>query len=108
MKHSNLEAEVAPTPQPWAIEENVLAGNIIHLAITNRAVKDWMVCSVTPQKLARDIDYANARLIASAPALLEALKMALVQIHRDNDERKAQYRATEDHVRAAIALAEKE
>lgn len=39
-------------------------------------------------------------------ALLAALKMALVQIQQDNDERKAQFRGTEDQVRAAIAQAE--
>ena len=63
------------TPGPWEIEEYVKAGGVIHLAVTNReAAPNWMPCSITPMHLARDIDYANASLIAAAPELLDALQ----------------------------------
>lgn len=72
-----------PTPSPWAVEENTEAGGIIHLAVTNRSAgKEWMVCSVTPQHLAREIDQSNARLISAAPDLLQALEMAVATIER--------------------------
>ena len=66
---------VSHTPGPWTVEHNVKAGGVTHLAVTARhAGKDWMPCSITPEEWARPIDLANARLIASAPALLEALQ----------------------------------
>lgn len=66
------------TPGPWAVERNVKAGNVIHLAITARQNgKDWMVCSVTPEAWARPLDLANAELIAAAPELLEALILVM-------------------------------
>lgn len=49
---------------------------------------------------------ANARLIAAAPEMLEACKMALVQIQQDNDERKAEHRGTEWQLKAAIEKAQ--
>ena len=90
-------SEAKPTPGPWSIEENVRAGGVIHLAVTNRAAgDDWMPCSITPMAWVRDIDYANARLIAAAPELLEAAKKAAR--HMGDDQR--------DDLIAAIAKAE--
>ena len=75
-----------PTPGPWTVEENVDAGGILHLAVTNRAAgRDWMPCSVSQMRTVRDVDRANARLIASAPdlaarvAVLEAANAELVK-----------------------------
>lgn len=47
---------------------------IYHFAVTARHNgQDWFMCSITPQHLKRGIDEANARLIAAAPDLLNAL-----------------------------------
>lgn len=56
------------TVRPWAIEENVFAGGVLHLAVTNRKTgrENWMPCSVTPMAWAREVDYANAALIVKA------------------------------------------
>lgn len=71
--------KTAYTPGPWVIEENVTVGGINHLAITARhAGGSWMPCSVSPMRFARDVDQANARLIAATPELLEALKLVLI------------------------------
>lgn len=49
------------------MEHNVSAGGIVHLALTARhASPDWMVASVTPMRLMRDIDIANAERLALA------------------------------------------
>lgn len=99
------------TPGPWSVEENVRAGGVVHLAVTNRSAgDDWMPCSISPQARARPIDYANARLIAAAPALLEACKAAEGVLTEpgimDVDQWKAWSRKTVDQLRAAIASAE--
>jgi hypothetical protein len=66
------------TPGPWTTEENVRAGGIIHFAVTNRENgNEWMVCSITPMHLMRDVDKSNARLIAAAPELLEEIQRLL-------------------------------
>ena len=49
---------------------------------------------------------ANKRLIAAAPELLDACRMALVQIKQDNEERKAEHRLTQHQIEAAIQKAE--
>lgn len=77
------------SPSPWAVERNVKAGNVIHLAVTARQNgKDWMVCSVTPEAWARPIDLANAQLIAAAPELLEALERCRDAIQGYKDTNK--------------------
>lgn len=64
------------TPSPWAIESNVIAGGVSHLAIVNRNNgAEWMVCSVTPMDKARPIDFINAKLLRAAPDLLKACKL---------------------------------
>ena len=69
----------AATTGPWSIEENVRAGGVLHLAITNRKQeRDWMPCSVTRMDLAREVDYANAAHIAAAsPDVVQKLIAAL-------------------------------
>lgn len=71
------------TPGPWAIEENVKAGGIIHLAVTARqhGAEDWMPCSVTPMHKVRTVDYANARLIAAAPEMYDLLDEFLTDLN---------------------------
>lgn len=80
MKHS---------PGPWAIERNVKAGNVVHLAITARQNgSDWMVCSITPEAWVRPIDLANAELIAALPDILHALERCRDAIQGYKDTHK--------------------
>lgn len=69
------------TPTPWMIEENVNAGGIVHLGITNRSEPvDWMPCSITPMHMARKVDRANAAFIVRACNCHDALVAALEKI----------------------------
>lgn len=96
------------TPGPYAVETNVIAGGVIHLAITNRNNgAEWMICSVTPMDRARPIDFANARLIAAAPALLAACKGAIAALSQ-NATFPADVDAAKLWLSTAVAQAEKE
>lgn len=79
MKHQTPKAAIAPAPagSKYQTED----GRLLH--------------PLTDEQI---------RALNSHHALLDAFKMALVQIKQDNDERGAQYRATEDQVRAALSL----
>jgi len=67
------------TPVLWEVERNIHADGMSHLAVTNRANgEDWIVCSVSPDYAVRQSDLENARLIAAAPELFEALEEMLV------------------------------
>jgi hypothetical protein len=61
------------------------------------------VCSVPFWPCASDEMEANARLVAAAPELLEALKWAIGQVEDDLDP---DHQAAMDAARAAIAKAE--
>lgn len=84
--HMKTETKTKPTSTPWAVESNVMAGGVNHLAITARHERvNWMPCSITPMRLARPIDEANAALIVRAvnchEDLLAALQLILPMAH---------------------------
>lgn len=99
------------TPTPWIVDYN---GQSLEIAanpnesiamVHNTDGPDDEICQGVP-----DLSMANAQFIVRAcnahDQLLEACKMALVQIRQDNEERHADLRLTQQQVEAAIALAE--
>jgi len=85
--------EHTPGPGPWAYQPT--AGDhdfSVYEEATGRDVA-----------LVRDFNEANARLIAKAPEMLEALR----NIIRDQDEREAQYpdRAVQPHRQVVMDVA---
>lgn len=91
------------TPGPWAVCSSYTAGRIIVKAPqpTNRVLAGFG----SEDEPLDDIDWANARLIAAAPELLEALKAALkvIEGYCDHWEQDVYEKA-----QAAIAKAEGE
>jgi hypothetical protein len=79
------------TPGPWCIMDNVIYSD-----------DDTAVCMITSYRDMTPRQAANARLIASAPALLEALQWALAQIEDDLD---LDHQAALAKAQAAIAKA---
>jgi len=70
------------TPGPWSVNER--GGQTIRVDIVSHADD----LPFTPSFVAGDILPADARLIAAAPAMLEALELALEEIrqyHADED-----------------------
>ena len=75
------------TSGPWTIECGKNYSN--EIVGKSKTGKDWVLARTTAAKVGRDQDDANARLIAAAPDLLEALK-AMVdkfdsEIHNEYD-----------------------
>lgn len=71
------------TPGPWVIRQGDEWTNSIvtqHGTLPNGEANDWEVASYN---LRRDEAKANARLIAAAPELLEALRVAFGHVDRD-------------------------
>lgn len=87
------------TPGPWQVRSKQMR-HLHQVGIVNHG--NFRALANT----CGDNAVANARLIAAAPELLEACKMALAQVVQDNDERKAEHRGTEHQLRAALAKAE--
>jgi hypothetical protein len=89
------------TPGPWQVH-----GSHIYTADPERALLAQVFNSGSKAS-----DYplqANARLIAAAPELLEALKDALFHVANQGDIGVDQWLACERKARAAIAKAEGE
>ena len=88
------------TPGPWHIEPQVGAGPIIKAGYWNIAEVFRYVGSLEEDQ---DDTDANARLIAAAPALLEAALAALPEIYHPHDPQAG--KAAYEKLQAAIALA---
>lgn len=84
----------AYTPAPWYYCDDMEGANIGHRAIVDG--DGFTICNPSP------MGDANARLIASAPALADALAWALDQIDDDLD---LDHRAALDHARDVLARA---
>jgi hypothetical protein len=84
----------AYTPAPWYVYDDVDGAAIGHRAIVD--ADGFTICNPSP------MGDANARLIANAPALAEALAWALDQIDDDPDP---DHRAALDHARDVLARA---
>lgn len=92
------------TPGPWKVSDTIALQ--IESAVTKREICDWYVNERTEQE-----DLANARLIAAAPEMLEALKLAYKSMeHRNGDCYSNDYMGKcccgKDRVKQAIAKAE--
>jgi hypothetical protein len=79
------------SPGKLEVERNVIAGDIIHLALTARQNgREWMVASVTPMSRLRPIDEANAARLAHCwnthDELVRACKAALTKLESLNEE----------------------
>lgn len=95
------------TPGPWVTDNSVLRGSINRLDEPRRHIaltSDW-----EKEKGDREQNEANARLIAAAPELLEALEDVMsdlfYQIASHHDERTARNYPSLVDARAAIAKA---
>lgn len=84
------------TAGPWVVALGPSEGRLC-LAITAASKPGEAVCLISPAQEVKPDDEANARLIAAAPDLLEALKGVLRVADRKTDEF--------DAARAAIAKA---
>lgn len=66
------------TPGPWRLDNNIAYGwktNPFSITVRKRGVHSTTVANIpAKQTISRDEAEANARLIAAAPELLEALK----------------------------------
>lgn len=102
--------EAKHTPTPWVVEENVRAGGIMHLAVTNRAAApDWMPCSITPMHMVREVDRANAEHIVRCVNLHDELVTALRAALSGSDDTSVNFKHLMDAVplmRAVLAKAE--
>jgi hypothetical protein len=87
------------TSGPWTIECGKNYSN--EIVGKSKTGKDWVLARTTAAKVGRDQDDANARLIAAAPDLLEALKILATQAESHGAEG-----VYWDKARAAIAKAE--
>ena len=91
------------TSGPWTIECGKNYSN--EIVGKSKTGKDWVLARTTAAKVGRDQDDANARLIAAAPDLLEALKEA--QDYIASEERAYEMvNPVAVMARAAIAKAE--
>ena len=75
------------TPAPWSFGYGVTTeyGEVFGVGVTTKP--DWtVVCAVSRPGDVNAIDEANARLIAAAPDLLEALK-AMVALDEEHHQR---------------------
>ena len=102
------------TPGPWAVEDPM--GFELSIVEANKETYEWKFiahCTLPDGEdddFPRDVVEANARLIAAAPALLEACKEALsdCRILRDltGQTHPGFITAMIDNLRGAIATAE--
>ena len=97
----SAEKQVAPTPGPWLIADD--DKTFVYALGPNDTNSFWAhVMAAGPEKVGRDELRANAKLIASAPLLLEALQRTLnyLSSYQGNGAASAY-----DQARAAIAAA---
>ncbi len=109
------------TPGPWTIEHTTL--DIVRLLVTPEEVGAWEISAeqnpnraiaYVPSDYAPEQQAANARLIATAPDLLEACYFMRDFYHMDTQEFVAKWghghttKSVGDKARAAIARVEKD
>jgi len=94
-----------PTPGPWQISES--DGTNIYVQDTDSDRSgDHDIASVF-DRASNQVQTANARLIATAPQLLEACKAALEEFHCDCDCSTCETCGTRYFLDDAISLAER-
>ena len=105
---TEAETKEAHTPGPWVVHGRSGPTQPITVGRAETG-PGWTVCRVLKQENSGDCCWADARLIAAAPTMLEALRSAEDELRRcgldcvDSDERTATL-LTE--IRAAITRAE--
>lgn len=93
--------EMGHTPGPWKVYNGSLVGHSDRIVIKNEDSFDW-VCSMQCSNIPEYND--NARLIAAAPELLEALK-GIIEIGK-RDTTNPKYDGYFAEAKRAIAKAE--
>lgn len=102
------------SPLPWTIADGVIAEDMVHFAITApKGGFEWMVASVSPMRMKRDIDAANAELICKAvnshDAIVNALKKSRAWIESTAElQDTKRWEDLLQEIDAAIALTEPE
>lgn len=78
------------TPGPWvnfiaqmSNHNSVAVGTESQKNNAKRSIDDNVVCLISPVDLITDEDVANAKLIATAPDLLEVLSALVKQVEQD-------------------------
>lgn len=98
------------TPGPWVVRTpDHFVDGLAHMIVSEHPQEGYWHIAEMGTHNGREVPAANARLIASAPELLDALRFALLHIeHRDGlKHRKDLFTDDErDYLRAAIAKAE--
>ncbi len=104
-----MNSKTKHTPGPWITEEGWRElGRITVSAATTKTAKERGLIASTDGTPFREQEQANARLIAAAPELLAALKIALGQMEESkplNAVHMSSLKADIEIVRAAIAKA---
>lgn len=103
--HDRLAAalsDTAHTPGPWNVAQNIVAGEdtFIYDECADR------LAIVRGKDVPHSIASANARLIAAAPELLEALRTVLMRLDLEPVDAVFPCSAMREDIRAAIARAE--
>jgi hypothetical protein len=108
----NGEKKMSHTPGPWLIDDSdtpllILRDSPEKLLIPKIIAKVFSQCRVEDEGVVIDEGYANAKLIAAAPRLLEALQFALgrlkiVELESDYDHRTFHQGIAIDKAIAAI------
>ena len=102
------------TPGPWTVIDAITTKERYHIATDNAAPYASMIAHLHGTDPKHGDKEANARLIAAAPALLEALRKTLdaLEIAHEYASKTApalscvKWAETEDAARAALAQAE--
>lgn len=90
------------TAGPWDIIQETLDRIDIITCDKDGDPNGRIACIIRVAWCNADEENANAQLIAAAPDLLEACRVALIQIRQDNDDRKSEHRLTQYQIEAAI------
>jgi hypothetical protein len=100
------DAKSEPTPGPWRVHETPTGINVAHDVPYSHGGR--MVCRMTisPLSTHANTGRANARLIAAAPALLEALKRIAAITNKSGGGDWDEIEEAREIARAAINLAE--
>lgn len=97
------------TPGPWRLDNNIAYGwktNPFSITVRKRGVHSTTVANIpAKQTISRDEAEANARLIAAAPELLEALQAIVKSLVDQDDEGMIEHAQQMIDARVAIAKA---
>jgi len=88
-----MEKKIHTTPGPWELGNLLDEQAVLHLAVWPGGMEPGAignpVCMVSPTEKLSVQDWANARLIAAAPELLDALRNLQANPNDPRNHRKA-------------------